>query len=212
MKDLSDGELLAAHRAGRGGAFTELVTRHQDALLRHARGMLGPGSAYEDVVQEVFLKLSREQLVLPTETDGSHEEQRKQLSAWLHKVTRNACMDTLRTDSRRRRRESEVAVHEVTHSGPTRLEVEDTRAAVERELERLPIDQREVLVLRILSERSYREIAEITGKKIGTVGWLISEGVKALSARLSPLLQPELEAAPAAQARPEWNAMRGGVQ
>lgn len=214
MKDLSDGELLAAHRAGRGGAFTELVTRHRDALLRHARGLLGHGSPYEDVVQEVFLKLSRERLVLPTETDGSPEEQRRQLSAWLHKVARNACMDTLRAESRRRRRESEVAAHEVTHAGPTGLEQEDTRAAVERELERLPIDQREVLVLRLLSERSYREIAEITGKKIGTVGWLISEGVKALSARLTPLLQPELEAAPAAQAgiRNEWNAMRGGVR
>ena len=60
-----------------------------------------------------------------------------------------------------------------------------------RELARLPVDQREVLVLRLLDERSYKEIAEITGKKIGTVGWLISVGLKELGQRLGPLMSGE---------------------
>ncbi len=47
-------------------------------------------------------------------------------------------------------------------------------------------------MLRLLSERSYREIAEITGKKVGTVGWLVSEGLKALAAQLEPLLAGEV--------------------
>ena len=41
-----------------------------------------------------------------------------------------------------------------------------------RALAPLAPEQREVLVLRLLGERCYKEIAEITGKKIGTVGWL----------------------------------------
>ncbi len=45
-----------------------------------------------------------------------------------------------------------------------------------------------MLVLRLLGEKSYREIADITGKKVGTVGWLISVGLKALSQELEPLL------------------------
>ena len=36
--------------------------------------------------------------------------------------------------------------------------------------------------------KSYKEIASITGKKIGTVGWLVSKGLKALSSELAPLL------------------------
>ena len=68
------------------------------------------------------------------------------------------------------------------------MEADDTRAAVEQSLGRLPQDQCEVLVLRLLGEKSYREIAEITGKKIGTVGWLVSVGLKALGAELTPLL------------------------
>ena len=68
------------------------------------------------------------------------------------------------------------------------LEEHDTREAVERGLSRLPADQREVLVLRLLAERSYKEIAEITGRKIGTVGWLVSLGLKALANELAPLV------------------------
>ena len=52
-------------------------------------------------------------------------------------------------------------------------------------LARLPEDQREVLVLRLFGERSYREIAEITGRKVGTIGWLVSVGMKALARELN---------------------------
>ncbi len=45
-----------------------------------------------------------------------------------------------------------------------------------------------MLVLRLFGERSYKEIAGITGKKIGTVGWLISVGLKALATELAPLV------------------------
>jgi len=101
-------------------------------------------------------------------------------------------MDTIRSDSRRRARESGAATHDIakpSHVGGAKaVEEHDTRAAVERGLAKLPQDQREVLVLRLLGERSYKDIAQITGKKIGTVGWLISEGVRALAGELSPLV------------------------
>jgi len=185
----SDGELLRAHRAGDATAFTALVNEHQAALLRHARALLGPGSAYEDVVQDVFLKLAQSPPEIPVEADGDPRLERVHLLSWLHKVTRNGCMDTLRAERRRRRREHDVAASEAHEGGIGSIEERDTRAAVERELERLPVDQREVLVLRLLGDRSYKEIAEITGRPIGTVGWLVSLGLKALGAGLAPLLE-----------------------
>ena len=98
-------------------------------------------------------------------------------------------MDTLRADKRRRRRERNVAADEANEGGIGSIEEADTRAAVEKEIEKLPVDQREVLVLRLLGDRSYKEIAEITGRPIGTVGWLVSLGLKALGAGLAPLLE-----------------------
>lgn len=189
MTERTDAELLRAWQTGESSAFTALVMRYQDALLRHARGLLGPGRPFEDVVQEVFLKLARERLVLKHE--GAQGEEPR-LTAWLHKVTRNACMDIIRSETRRKRREREVASREATGGGLSLVEERDTKAAVEEEIAKLPVDQREVLVLRLLAERSYRDIAEITGKKIGTVGWLISEGLKTLSGNLAPLLATEM--------------------
>lgn len=191
MTDLCDGELLTAFRNGDSAAFTAIVMRHQSSLLRHARAILGSGSAYEDVVQEVFLKLAQQPPVLTAGDAGDGRQGTVQLLSWLHKVTRNSCMDVLRSETRRRHREQDVAAEESADGGIATVEGEDTRAAVEREISKLPVDQREVLVLRLLGERSYREIADITGKKVGTVGWLVSVGLKALGEKLAPILSGE---------------------
>lgn len=192
MNDASDGRLLSDWRERRDpAAFSALVHRHQDALLRQARGLLGTGSTYEDVVQEVFLKLAHEELRLTAEASGDPDAERRQLLGWLHTVTRNACMDAIRSETRRKRRERDAALPDRAEGGLRRVDAEDTRSVVERELQKLPVDQRDVLVLRLLADRSYREIAEITGKKVGTVGWLISEGLKRLAEQLAPVLAME---------------------
>ena len=142
MSSVSDGQLLRQWKAGDQSAFATLVQRHQSALLRHARAMLGAGSPYEDVVQDVFLKLAESPPELPAEILGDPERERVQLLSWLHKVTRNACMDTIRTDTRRKHREHEVATSEAAEGGLATIEEHYTRALVERELSKLPVDQR----------------------------------------------------------------------
>ena len=80
-----------------------------------------------------------------------------------------------------------------THAGPSRPEHRpDCR-----------VDQRDVLVLRLLGDKSYkRDRRAITGKKIGTVGWLVSVGLKALSQELEPLLSGVPAKAPRVVAEP----------
>jgi RNA polymerase sigma-70 factor (ECF subfamily) len=186
MEETNDQQLLAAFAAGDSGAFNFLVDRHQASCLKLAAFLLGGRAEVEDTVQEVFMKLMQKPPSLPEDKDL--EASFAALSAWLHRVTRNACMDVLRSETRRNRREKEVAATEATPGGQNEIEAKDTRTAVERSLQRLPEDQREVLFLRLLADRSYREIAEMTGKKAGTVGWLISTGLRALSEDLEPLL------------------------
>ena len=198
MDSRTDGEILAAWHAGEAEAFEALVTRYQARLLRHARSLLGERATYEDAVQETFLRLADRPPVLAA---GDPRAEEAQLSAWLFKVTRNCCMDALRSDKRRRNREADTARTEAVAGGHGSVDGDDTRAAVERSLQKLPVDQREVLALRLFGDQSYSEIAAITGKKIGTVGWLISVGLKALASELEPLLQPRIAEAPAA-ARP----------
>ncbi|MFT5048782.1 MAG: RNA polymerase sigma-70 factor (ECF subfamily) [Chlamydiales bacterium] len=179
MTDQDEAELLERFQAGVADAFAELVRIHQGPLLRYARGLLGAGSAYEDVVQEAFLKLAQS----PPKLSVGGEK----LASWLFKVARNLCMDVMRSETTRKKREESVATHEATAGGIAAVEAEDTRGAIEAKLSGLPVDQRDVLVLRLLGDKSYKEIAAITGKKIGTVGWLVSEGLKVLSTELAPL-------------------------
>lgn len=188
MDDLSDGQLLSTWAAGDPGAFEALVKRHQAALIRHARALLGLHRDGEDVVQEVFLRLAQKPPQMPETASGDPLAERAVLSSWLFRVTRNLCMDALRSETRRRRREEEVAPSEAVTGGIDAVEANDTRQAVERGLSKLPSEQREVLVLRLFGDQSYKQIAEITGKKVGTVGWLISVGLKALSSELAPLV------------------------
>ncbi len=188
MDHRSDRQLLEAWQGGDAEAFEALVHHYEGPLLRHARAVLGDWRGGEDVVQEVLLRLARKPPELPPSVRDDPGAQRAILASWLHRVTRNLCMDAMRSDERRRRREETVAAREATSGGLCEVEANDTRDAVERTLTKLPPDQREVLVLRLLGERSYKEIAEITGKKIGTIGWLISVGLKALAKELAPLV------------------------
>lgn len=208
----SDGALIERLGRGDGSALAPLVERYQGALLRHARALVGDDSAHHDVVQETFLKLLERPPVLPDAVRGDLQAESAHLASWLHTVTRNGCMDTLRSEKRRRQREESVASTETareSHSGGAGLvEERDTRAAVERGLESLPPDQREVLVLRLVAERSYKEIAEITGRKIGTVGWLISEGLTALADKLGPLLDVASSMQPSARPPARTGEMR----
>ena len=124
-------------------------------------------------------------------------------------------MDALRSEKRRRHREKAVAPEEAVQGGLDGVELADTREAVEKSLERLPTDQREVLVLRLFSERSYKEIADITGKKVGTIGWLISVGLKTLAGELAPLLGPAAaqgtEGQEGTMQSPETQSLQGGL-
>ncbi len=187
MQEPDDGELLRAFRAGDTRAFEQLVERFQAPLLRHARSLLGNGHP-EDAVQEAFLRLVQSPPEVPPEAAGDPRLERAHLVSWLHRVTRNCCMDVMRSEVRRKKREEAVATADRSEGGLASVEGSDTRDAVERGISKLPADQQEVLVLRLLGERSYREIADITGKKIGTVGWLVSTGLKALANELAPLL------------------------
>jgi RNA polymerase sigma-70 factor (ECF subfamily) len=198
MHSSTDGTLLAELKRGNRTALAVLIERHQPVVLGHARALLGYGGAFEDVVQEVYLRLLEHPPEIPADHAGDVDAERAHLRSWLHKVTRNCCMDVMRSEGRRRTREQQVALIEGEPRGAARgadvVEQRDTRAAVERELSKLSEDQREVLVLRLLGGRSYKEIAEITGKKVGTVGWLISEGLTKLSERLAPLIDAPAQA------------------
>ena len=144
-------------------AFEEIVMPHLNAAHNLARWLMGNDADAQDVVQEAYLRAFRF-------FDGYRGGDGK---AWLLEVVRN----TSRTWRRRQARDAgAVPFDEAAHSGGAEA-ASPEEAAVGRErmaalrgcMERLPLDFREVLVMRELEEMSYREIAAATGLAMGTV-------------------------------------------
>ena len=172
--DPADGRLLADYREGDVAAFDQLVDRHQAALLRFATGILRDAGRAEDAVQESFLRLLRKGPELGSEAS---------LGPWLFRVCRNLAYDMRKMETREAaRREKLVAEDPVTPD--SRSEHQEVLSLVQRELQNLPEREREAIWLKVHEGWNYTQIGEVLGVKAGTVGWLVHEGMKRLTARL----------------------------
>lgn len=176
MTDLNDRELLERYRSGDLDAFEIILERHEAPLLRYA-GRYGRSRA-QDIVQEAFLRLVREC------RSPSRTETIEHLPAWLYQVTRNLAIDAARKEERMERREQWAAVSEVEPPGTPDVETRELVDVVEEKLHGLPPKERDVLILRIREQRSYREISSITGLTTSNVGYLIHKGLESLAAEL----------------------------
>ena len=83
-------------------------------------------------------------------------------SSWLYRIAHNTCFSKLRKDLAKR----------LSNSSPKRTAWErsiENRLAVEKALQHLPEDQREVVVLKVFQSLKFEEIAEIQGVPVSTV-------------------------------------------
>jgi RNA polymerase sigma-70 factor (ECF subfamily) len=162
----SDDELLLRLRNGDEQAFTALYRRRQGAIYRFALHMNGSTAAAEDIVQEVFLALLREEC--------GFDPERGTLSGYLFGIARKLVLRNLErgrsnvplepeTDDAAPR---ELAVIDDPLAGLTRHEAIE---ALRRAVQALPRRYREVVVLCDLEELDYADAAVALGCPIGTV-------------------------------------------
>lgn len=155
--------------------------RYQDPLVRFASRLLGDPDAAQDVVQETFLQVARHPRKL-LDVESCHN--------WLLKVARNIGITQLRRKARAKRHAGAVAARaqEAAETRETEkseaIEIEEMRARVRAEVERLGPRYRELLLLKVQEDKSYKEIAEITGLSVTNVGYLLHMAMKDLSRKL----------------------------
>ena len=127
-------------------------------LRRYARALMKDPDRADDLVQETVVRaLSKAHLWKP-DTD---------LRAWLFTLMHNQYVNAIRSAVRRGSHSSLDAALEIGRPGnqTEHLELRDFRAA----LDRLPGEQREVVLLIGLEGLKYEEVAAITGVPVGTV-------------------------------------------
>jgi RNA polymerase sigma-70 factor, ECF subfamily len=170
-------EAVDGAKAGDMSALHFLYVRFADDVCAYVRSIVRDPHAAEDITQVVFTKLMK----------AIHKYQRRDVpfAAWIIRVARNVALDHIRASR-------QIPMAEVRTSDEGGEQVGFERALSLREaLERLPEDQREVLVLRHVAGLSPGEIAERLGKTEASIHGLHHRGRGALRAALQ-----ELEAAP----------------
>ena len=143
--------------------FEQVVLPHLDAAYNLARWLTRSDQDAEDVVQEAYLRACQF-------FGGFHGTDAR---PWLLAIIRNTAYTWLEKNRPRRR---VVTFDEQQHGGPAAepdpqallLRTED-RQLVRQALEELPVEFREVIVLRELEGLAYKQIAGITGVALGTV-------------------------------------------
>lgn len=170
LQACSDGELAALTLAGRQPAFAEIMNRHQGAIFRLVRGLVGNAEDAVDLTQDCFVSAFSHL----RKYDGA-----RPLRAWLSRIAINKCRDWRRRQRVRRlftfgSETSEDEIEQVPDEAPSahasaasKMEVERLMAAIGA----LPASLREVLLLRTIEGLSQSEAASalsISGKAVET--------------------------------------------
>ncbi len=147
---------------GKVERFEQLILPVLDAAYNLARWLTRNEHDAEDVVQEAYLRAFK----FFDSYDGRDPR------VWFLAIVRNTCFTFFRKDRRDAQDEFDEQVHLPQSAFPDAEEqmVREVDINLLREaLEQLPVDYREVLVLREFEELSYKEIAAMLSLPIGTV-------------------------------------------
>jgi len=163
--------------------FAAVVARYEAPLLRYVGKLLHRDQEEsEDVVQEVFCTMHR--YVQKNGADSIHNP-----SVWLFRIAHNMAIDAARQKGLRRRTRGYL---DTDTSEPGFAADEGLDALVQREackcavteLDKLPDDLRQVLLLKIIQGLNFRQIGEVTGLTTGNVAYKLNRGLKKLAQRL----------------------------
>jgi len=185
--DVEGRESALVQRCASGDetACAEIVADHQRMVFQLAVNLLGNRDEALDVSQEVFLRVFR--------TIHRFRGQ-SSLRTWIYRIAINQARNRQRFWRRRRRADQvlldqHIAQHGELASGgdstPDRLLAQKELAdRLQRALDRLPFDQRTVVILREIDGLSYEEIAYSLGTAVGTVKSRLTRGRRALREEL----------------------------
>ena len=164
--------------------FERLVMPHLDAAHNLARWLTRDPADADDVTQEAILRALR----FFDGFDGGEDAR-----PWLLAIVRNSCLDWLRRNRPAAMIADGEAVLERLETGGDNPEQaalrQDEGRLVDRAVAALPLEFREVIVLREFEDLSYKEIAVITGIPMGTVMSRLARARALLKGMLVPMAQ-----------------------
>ena len=143
--------------------FEQTILPHLDAAYNMARWIMGDDQDAEDMVQEAYLRAYQY-------FDGFQGGNSR---SWLLTIVRNTCYTWLRQNRAQKlsvELDEEIADDEPQSANPEILaQIRANSHSIRAALGKLPVEFRELIVLREIEGLSYKEIAGVAGIPIGTV-------------------------------------------
>lgn len=165
---ISDQELINQYLNGNEDCLRMLINRHKSQIYTTIYFLVKDEYLAEDLFQETFLK------IVNTLKEGRYKEQGKFLP-WALRIARNLAIDYFRKTNKRpivTDKEGTDILENLDVEAETNMEEdmvrEQTQMQVRDLIQRLPENQKEVLIYRHYAGLSFREIAELTNVSINT--------------------------------------------
>ena len=154
-REMSEKAILEVVQKGDREAYGAIVKRYMHSAYYIALGLVHNQQDALDVSQDAFIKAFRKIKMFDTS---------KPFFPWFYRLLRNLCIDHLKGKHRMR----EIPLDDA-HILVEEKRDRELKEILWKGIEKLPFEQREIVILRYFRQHSYEEIAEIIGKPIGTV-------------------------------------------
>ncbi|HZH68240.1 MAG TPA: sigma-70 family RNA polymerase sigma factor, partial [Chitinophagales bacterium] len=164
---ITDQELVKQYMEGDIESLNILIHKHKDRVYTSILFLVKDNYLAEDIFQDTFIK------VIDSLKAGNYKEEGKFLP-WVLRISHNLCIDYFRKLKRKPiivDSEGNEIIETLGYS-ETSLEKNQLKKkdelSIRKLIKQLSMEQREVLVLRLYAELSFKEIAELTGVSINT--------------------------------------------
>lgn len=163
----TDAFLVSAYISGNEKALSDLIERHKQRVYSFIYSKVYDRDVTEDIFQDTFIK------VIKTLKRGAYNEEGKFLP-WVMRISHNLIIDHFRKNNRMPKFENngDFNIFSVLCDDDLNIEHKIIKGQVEEDLRRiiqeLPEDQKEVLIMRLYRDMSFKEISEQTGVSINT--------------------------------------------
>ncbi len=183
LTELTDEQIVERVKGSEPDAFGELVKRWERKIYGLCYGMLYREDEAKDATQDTFIAAYKN-------IDGFRGDAK--VSSWLHRIAVNQCLSRMRKQKTRKEEfldESESAEqkHFVApqRGTPSKIaEQEERKSAVRNAVRALPLDLRQIVVMKEFEEMTFQEISETLEMPLSTVKSRLYTALKQLRKKL----------------------------
>jgi len=164
---LSDQELVKGYVQGNSSCFEELLFRHKDKIFAFIVSKVRSLDLAEDLFHDTLIK------VINSLKKGKYNEEGKFIS-WVMRIAHNLIIDHFRKISKQKniKPNNDFDIFDIIENGEISQEQKVIQKQIHRDLNKLinqlPDDQKEVVKLRYFEDMSFKKISDLTGVSINT--------------------------------------------